>query len=188
MGWKGAVLPPGAVLGEAPACELPAYRVPAGMRVAVHGQGRRGRQMSDLQEVGEGSQGRREIGAGASGPGQRHRVVWDGECGFCRRCVGWIRARDRDGLFETVPYQELPSPPMTPELEAACADAVHVLAADGARLRAGRAVLFVTERLGWRWTSRLLRLPPMVWLVEIAYRLVARNRRLVSRLLPAERR
>ena len=121
------------------------------------------------------------------GAGERHRVLWDGECGLCRRCVAWIDERDRDGLFETIPYQELPSPPMTPELEAACAEAVHVLTADGARLRAGRAVLFVGEQLGWRRSSRLLRLPPMVWLVELAYRFVARNRRLVSRMLPAER-
>ncbi len=119
---------------------------------------------------------------------ERHLVLWDGECGFCRRCANWIRERDREGLFETLPYQELPAPPMTPELEAACAKAVHVLTRDGARLRGGRAVLFVTEQLGWRWTSRLLRLPPLVWLVELVYQLVARSRRWVSRMLPAERR
>jgi len=77
---------------------------------------------------------------------------------------------------------------MTPDLAAACAEAVHVFAADGTRLRGGRAVLFVLEGLGWRRTSRLLGLPPLVWLVELGYRGVARNRRLVSRLLPAERR
>jgi hypothetical protein len=48
-------------------------------------------------------------------------------------------------------------------------------------------VLFVSEQLGWRRTSRVLSLTPLVWLVELGYRLVARNRRLVSRLLPAER-
>jgi len=119
--------------------------------------------------------------------GDRHLLLWDGECGLCRRCVRWIGVRDRAGLFETVPYQELPSPPMTPDLALACAGAVHVFTRDGARLRGGRAVLFVTEHLGWRRTSRALSFPPMVWLVELGYRLVARNRRLVSRLLPAER-
>jgi predicted DCC family thiol-disulfide oxidoreductase YuxK len=119
--------------------------------------------------------------------GDRHLLLWDGECGFCRRCVRWMRERDRAGLFETVPYQELSSPPMTPDLAQACARAVHVFTRDGARLRGGRAVLFVTEQLGWRRTSRVLGLPPLVWLVELGYRLVARNRRLVSRLLPAER-
>jgi predicted DCC family thiol-disulfide oxidoreductase YuxK len=118
----------------------------------------------------------------------RHLVLWDGECGFCRRCARWLGERDRDGLFEILPYQELPSPPMTPELEAACARAVHVITSDGTRLRAGRALLFAAEALGWRRTSRLLGLPPLVWLVELGYCLVARSRPLISRVLPREQR
>jgi hypothetical protein len=82
-----------------------------------------------------------------------------------------------------MPYQEAPSPPLTPELAAACDRAVHVVTADGAVLRAGRAVLFILERCGWGAAARCLALPPFVWGVEAIYSLVARNRMLVSRFL-----
>ena len=72
---------------------------------------------------------------------------------------------------------------MTPELYAACERAVHVLTVDGRILRAGRASLFVLERIGWGWLARLLALPPFVWLVELVYWVVARNRPFFSRFL-----
>ena len=72
---------------------------------------------------------------------------------------------------------------MTPALRAACQDAVHVRTTDGTWLRAGRASLFVLERLGWPRLARLARIPPLVWLVEAGYRLVAANRPFFSRLL-----
>ncbi|MCC6849395.1 MAG: DUF393 domain-containing protein [Deltaproteobacteria bacterium] len=113
----------------------------------------------------------------------RHWIVWDGRCGFCRRAVAWALARDRDRRFEAVPYQELPDPPLTPALAAACRDAVHVRTTDGRWLRAGRACLFVLERVGWPRVARFAGLPPFVWAVEAGYRIVARNRPLFSRLL-----
>jgi predicted DCC family thiol-disulfide oxidoreductase YuxK len=114
---------------------------------------------------------------------RRHRIVWDGDCGFCRRAVEWALAHDRDGLFVAVPYQELPSPPMTPALRDACRAAVHVETADGRWLRGGRACLFVLERVGWPRLARVARVAPLVWLVELGYRLVAGNRGFVSRLM-----
>lgn len=70
---------------------------------------------------------------------------------------------------------------MTPELRAACAIAVHVVTADGRVLRAGRACLCVLERTGWGWFARLLSLPPLVWLVEGGYRVVATHRPFFAR-------
>ena len=81
----------------------------------------------------------------------RHWILWDGDCGLCKRTVAWIRRRDRDRRFRTTPYQEASSPPMTPELNAACGRAVHVVQSDGTILRAGRAVLFILEEIGWGW-------------------------------------
>ena len=62
---------------------------------------------------------------------------------------------------------------MTPELAAACGKALHVLTADGQLLRAGRASLFVLGETGHPWLARILGLPPMVWLVELGYAIVA---------------
>jgi predicted DCC family thiol-disulfide oxidoreductase YuxK len=113
----------------------------------------------------------------------RHLVLWDGECGFCGRCVDWAARRDADGLFEFAPYQEVPAPPMTPELLRLCPRAVQLIRSDGSRLAAGRAVLFVTERVGWPRLSRFLCRAPMIWAVEFGYAIVAANRRTFSRLL-----
>ena len=110
-------------------------------------------------------------------------LLWDGDCGFCRRSVQWAERRDTGHSFQAVPYQQAPSPPMTPELRAACSRAVHVVTAEGTVLRAGRACLWVLERTGHRPLARALSLPPLVWAVELGYWLVARNRRLASRVL-----
>ncbi len=71
---------------------------------------------------------------------------------------------------------------MTPDLSAACAKALHVIAADGRIYRAGRATLFLLEQVGWNGFARLLALPPFIWAVEIGYGLVAANRSFLSRL------
>jgi predicted DCC family thiol-disulfide oxidoreductase YuxK len=113
---------------------------------------------------------------------RRHWIVWDGDCGFCRRAVEWVLARDRDEIFEAVPYQALPEPTLPSDIRTACRDAVHVRTADGQWLRAGRASLFVLERIGWPRFARLAQRRPFVWLVEAGYRVVAANRAFFSRL------
>jgi predicted DCC family thiol-disulfide oxidoreductase YuxK len=70
---------------------------------------------------------------------------------------------------------------MTPALAVACSRAIHVVKADGTVLRAGRAVLFIHEQLGWGWRARLLAKPPFIWLVELGYRIVASHRSFFSR-------
>jgi predicted DCC family thiol-disulfide oxidoreductase YuxK len=110
-------------------------------------------------------------------------LLWDGECGFCRRSVQWAERRDARHAFQAVPYQQAPSPPMTPELRKACSRAVHLVTADGKLLRAGRACLWVLQQVGFPVLARVLALPPLVWAVEVGYWLVARNRQLASRFL-----
>jgi predicted DCC family thiol-disulfide oxidoreductase YuxK len=110
-------------------------------------------------------------------------LLWDGDCGFCRRSVQWAERRDVTHAFQAVPYQQAPSPPMTPALREACARAVHLVTPAGDVLRAGRACLWVLERIGFPRLARVLAVPPLVWFVEVGYWLVARNRRLASRVL-----
>jgi predicted DCC family thiol-disulfide oxidoreductase YuxK len=86
-----------------------------------------------------------------------------------------------------VPYQDAPSPPMTDALREACARAVHVITADGRVLRAGRAALYVLSHIGWGRFARFLAYPPMVWFVELGYYIVARNRKLFSRIMFRDR-
>ncbi|CEK15360.1 hypothetical protein CWRG_01132 [Chthonomonas calidirosea] len=113
----------------------------------------------------------------------RHTILWDGECGFCRRTVEWLLRRDRQHLFEAVPYQTAQDPRLTPELRRACAQAVHVITADGKVLRGARAVLFLLESIGGGKLARWASYPPLVWLLEAAYRFVANHRDIFDRLL-----
>lgn len=110
-------------------------------------------------------------------------LLWDGDCGFCRRAVEWALQRDRAGLLAALPYQQAPWPPMDEDLAHACSRAVHLRHPDGRLERAGRACLSVLELAGFHKTARWLRLPPLVWGVELGYWLVARNRMVFSRLL-----
>jgi predicted DCC family thiol-disulfide oxidoreductase YuxK len=111
-------------------------------------------------------------------------VLWDGECGICRRIAAWLARRDRAGALLILAYQEVPDPPLEADLRADCSRAMQVMRSDGTRLRAGRAAIFCLEQTGWRW-ARPLRWWPLVPFTEIGYWLVARNRGLIGRLLPA---
>ena len=112
----------------------------------------------------------------------RHLVLWDGECGMCRRFAESVQRQDAAGALELVPYQACPSPPMTPELAAACEKALYVLTTDGRTLRGVEALLLVYETLGWRGTW-LGRIPPLSWFLAVVYAIVARNRRWSSKVL-----
>ncbi len=72
---------------------------------------------------------------------------------------------------------------MTPGFAAACEKDMYVLCSDGTVVRGGRGMLFVFGEIGWGRTVRILLLPPMIWIVNVVYTLVARNRRFFSRIL-----
>jgi predicted DCC family thiol-disulfide oxidoreductase YuxK len=111
-------------------------------------------------------------------------LIWDGECGFCRNALGWMLQHDHDARIQAVPYQDLPSPPMTPALRRQAERAVQVIAPEGQHLSAGRAVLYVLQQVSWH--PRLVRLAsrrPFLWAVELGYWVIARNRTFFSRFL-----
>ena len=110
----------------------------------------------------------------------RHLVLWDGQCGFCRRSVEWIASKDKRGALEFKPYQTVE---LAPSLQQACAHAIHVIKADGEMIKAGRAMLFCglfTPFSGW---ARIGMWPIFLPFVELGYAFVARNRNLVSKVL-----
>ncbi len=73
---------------------------------------------------------------------------------------------------------------MTPQLYAACQKAVHVLTIEGQILKAGRASMFVLEKIGYpRPLVRPFAWPPLVWLTELGYRLVAHHRSFFGKFL-----
>ncbi|MBW3637307.1 MAG: DUF393 domain-containing protein [Armatimonadetes bacterium] len=111
---------------------------------------------------------------------KKHLVLWDGECGFCRRSVAWLQKHDRFGALQFEPFQEAD---ISPALRVACRDAIHVLKSDGEMLRAGRAALFCGQQTRWHRLARLAGWPVFLPLVEIGYAIVAKNRQFVSKFL-----
>jgi predicted DCC family thiol-disulfide oxidoreductase YuxK len=73
---------------------------------------------------------------------------------------------------------------MTSRLRKQAERAIQVITRDGKQFSAGRAVLFALQEIGWHpWLVRLAQRPPYIWLVELGYWIVARNRPLFSRLV-----
>ncbi len=73
---------------------------------------------------------------------------------------------------------------MSPALREQARRAVQVITAAGTRISAGRACLFVLEEIAWHpRLARLGRRRPVVWAVELGYRIVASNRSLFGRIL-----
>lgn len=100
----------------------------------------------------------------------------------------WVRRHDTHGKLELIPSQEVGQAvgavEVTPRLRADFKRAAYVFTADGGVLRAGRATLFVLEklRLGG-WLPGLLARPPFIFFVELGYKIVARNRSFFSRFI-----
>ena len=67
-------------------------------------------------------------------------LIWDGECGFCRNAVSWLLDQDRRARFQAVPFQDLPSPPMTPALRRQAERAVQVLTPQGQQAQSATGV------------------------------------------------
>jgi len=115
-------------------------------------------------------------------------LFYDGDCRFCRRCVAWLQARDPAGKLRPVPYQDAPDPPLIPPLRARAKHSVLTIGPDDRVRVAGRAALGVLAEIGWMTPLvRIAALPPLVWLVELGYRIVAANRSRLSRVLFRER-
>ncbi len=100
----------------------------------------------------------------------------DGQCGVCRASQAWCEVRDtgerlRFRDFRAERGEERP-------LSAAEHEAsLWVRDADGALYRGFAAWRRIMRELpGWRWLAALSALPPLRWLGEPLYRLIARNR------------
>jgi len=109
-------------------------------------------------------------------------LVWDGDCGFCRRSVEHLRLLVGDRVdFE--PYQTAHA--RFPSIEVgAFRAAVHLVEPDGRVSRGAEAVVRALAHGGRRFPLAAYgRLPGVALLSEWGYRLVAAHRPLASRLL-----
>ena len=104
-------------------------------------------------------------------------VLYDGECGFCSRWVGFWVTTLRGHGFETVALQE----PWVREklqmpIDGLLAD-VRLLTTSGHLITGADVYLYVTRRIWWAWPCyAIFSLPGFNWLINAGYRWFARNR------------
>jgi predicted DCC family thiol-disulfide oxidoreductase YuxK len=111
-------------------------------------------------------------------PPTRPTMIFDGDCGFCRRWIHRWNVWTKDSVAYA-PYQEVAS--SFKEIpRQSFAEAVHFVDRDGLVSAGAEAVVDALGAGGIAWPRWIYRLAPAVF--EFAYRQVAQNRMLFSRL------
>lgn len=110
--------------------------------------------------------------------GRRHVVIYDGQCPFCRRQMEWIRARDRAGRLEFLPWESPERTARFPQLAlAALEDGMRVVRPDGQIETGAAGVAEILHQLpGWRGVAWMLRVPGLRVIAGSMYRWVATHR------------
>ncbi|MEI7728882.1 MAG: DUF393 domain-containing protein [Verrucomicrobiota bacterium] len=118
-------------------------------------------------------------------PRQRHWVIYDGDCGFCRGSIRLLRALDWFDRFACIPWQQAASDPCCVKLsEPALTQAMHCVSVSGVVNRSARAVRFIALRCPLTsLPALLLWVPGTMWLAERSYHWVAQHRQGISRIL-----
>jgi predicted DCC family thiol-disulfide oxidoreductase YuxK len=117
----------------------------------------------------------------------RLTVLFDADCGFCSRTAEVLRRLDRHRGLELIAVQRahLVRPDAPPE--ARLLETIHVRDAGGTWATGGAAWVRIAAAVPWlRPLSLVARVPLLDRLVEPVYRLVARNRHLLSRAFGAD--
>ncbi|TWT44238.1 hypothetical protein RAS1_06480 [Phycisphaerae bacterium RAS1] len=118
-----------------------------------------------------------------AGQAPRCVLVYDGACGFCRRQVAWIAARDRSQLFEFTPRQSPGLDERFPALREGDFDTgLRLILPDG-RIRVGAdGVYEIARRLPrWRRLAWLYHVPGLRAVARALYAWIARNRHRFAR-------
>jgi predicted DCC family thiol-disulfide oxidoreductase YuxK len=108
-------------------------------------------------------------------------LLWDGECGFCRRSVEWVLRQDKEKKISALPFQSAKEW-ISSEILGASQRQAHLVSPTGEVLGGGDAAIKILEIIGHSFSSKVLALPVISSLTGLGYRLVAQNRRLASRL------
>jgi predicted DCC family thiol-disulfide oxidoreductase YuxK len=117
---------------------------------------------------------------------ERATLIYDGECGMCRRAVEFVRRADRERRIALVPFQDegrvaafgIPLP--------ALAAAMHLVLPDGRVLAGADAAPELLRLLpGWHWVAWVFGVPGVPPVARRVYRWIARRRRCLVRGYPA---
>lgn len=107
-------------------------------------------------------------------------LVYDGDCGFCRRSIRWIQTHDRAERLEYLPRQSADRIARYPQLDATrYQNAIQLVCPDGT-IRSGAAAtataLTSLPDRRWQYLGRLLQLPGIRQCARLGYQWIANNR------------
>lgn len=115
------------------------------------------------------------------------KLLYDGECPFCRREVEWLKRRDRHGRLVV---EDISSPDFHAETyglsQADVMAVMHGVLPDGRVVRRVEAIQEAYRAVGLGWLVAPLSWPVFGWLADKAYGLFARNRVRLGRLFGRE--
>ena len=111
------------------------------------------------------------------------KLLYDGQCPFCRREVEWLMRRDRRGRLVAV---DISSPNFHAEtyglIQTEVMAVMHGVLPDGRIVRRMEAIREAYRTVGLGWLVAPLSWPVVGWLADIAYGVFARNRVALGRL------
>ena len=116
---------------------------------------------------------------GHHGASDRTRVIYDGDCQFCRRSLALVKKLDWLGRLAYVDVRDASQPLLQqpPVAGAPLLEQMHVLTPRGRFYAGYRAIRAIAWRVPLLWpVAPLLYLPGMTWLGQRLYLWVARNR------------
>ena len=107
----------------------------------------------------------------------RMKLLYDGNCGFCRREVEWLKRRDKHGHLA---FEDIADPAVDPAKYGLTATevsgALHGVLPDGQVVRGVEAVRRTCEAIGLGWIAAPIAWPGLHWIADRLYDLYARNR------------
>lgn len=114
-------------------------------------------------------------------PPDKPLMLWDGDCGFCKRSAQRLQRRTGDQIDYAAYQTMLARFPEIPEAE--LEKAVHLVEPDGGIYHSAEAIYrALAHAPGWRWTNRLYEKSSLFRaLSEWGYRRVANNRYFISK-------
>jgi predicted DCC family thiol-disulfide oxidoreductase YuxK len=112
------------------------------------------------------------------------KLLYDGQCPFCRREILWLKRRDRYGKLAV---EDISQPAFDPAPYGLCMQEVmavmHGVLPDGRVVRRVEALRHAYQAVGLGWLVAPTRWPILRWVADRLYGVFARNRVRLGRLL-----
>jgi len=116
--------------------------------------------------------------------GWRLKLLYDGECPYCRSAAEWLRRRDAKGQLA---FDDISSPSFDAAeyglTRSEVNEALHGILSDGRILRRVDAIAEACRLVGPSWLVAPVRWPGVHWLADRLYRVFSHNRRRLARLV-----